>query len=236
MRPEIDAVDVMMWYFVFLYSTILHEAGHAWAAHKLGDDTAYRGGQVSLDPSPHIAREPFGMVIVPIISYFLNGWMIGWASAPYDPGWAQQRPRRAAWMALAGPAADLLLLLVAAVLIRVGLAYEVFRLPLTQGLSFFSLIEGNESRVWDFCAALLSITFWLNLLYFVFNLLPLPPLDGSCLPLLFLTPSAADKYQSFMWNPSMRLFGLIVAWQVFGMLFPSIAQFALQLIYRGLAT
>ena len=61
-------------------------------------------------------------------------------------------------------------------------------------------------------AALLSVTFWLNLLYFVFNLLPLPPLDGCCLPLLFLSPSAADKYQSFVWNPSMRLFGLIVGY------------------------
>jgi Zn-dependent protease len=233
-RPEIDIVDGLIWYFVFLYSTIIHEAGHAWAALKLGDDTAYRGGQVSLDPMPHIVREPFGMVIVPILSYFLRGWMIGWASAPYDPGWAQRHPRRAAWMALAGPAADLLVLVAAAIVIRAGLAYHLFRLPTGDDVSFFSLIEGNESRLWDFCAALLSVTFWLNLLYFVFNLLPLPPLDGCCLPLLFLSPSAADKYQSFMWNPSMRLFGLIVAWQLFGTLFPPIASVALQLIYRGL--
>jgi hypothetical protein len=59
----------LIWYVVFLYSTVCHEAGHAWAAYRLGDDTAYAGGQVSLDPIPHIRREPFGMVLVPLLSF-----------------------------------------------------------------------------------------------------------------------------------------------------------------------
>ena len=219
-----------MWYFVFLYSTVLHEAGHAWAAQKLGDDTAYHGGQVSLDPTPHIRREPFGMVLVPLLSYFLRGWMIGWASAPYDPHWAQTYPRRAAWMALAGPAANLALLILAALLVRWGIAADVFTIG-TNGGSFFQLVEGNGGRGWEFLAALLSITFWLNLVYFVFNLLPLPPLDGSCVPLLFLSSSAAEKYQEFMWNPSMQLFGVLIAWQIFSPLFRPIAEVALRLLF-----
>jgi len=62
--------------FGIFFSTILHEAAHAFSALKLGDSTAYEGGQVTLDPFPHIQREPFGTVIVPIISFFLGGWLI----------------------------------------------------------------------------------------------------------------------------------------------------------------
>ncbi len=125
--PPIDVAAGLLWYFVFLYSTVCHEAAHAWAALKLGDDTAYRGGQVSLDPVPHIRREPVGMVLFPIITFLMNAshgvtWMMGWASAPYDPVWAARNPRHAAWMALAGPGANLLLVVAAGMCIRLGLA------------------------------------------------------------------------------------------------------------------
>ena len=81
------------WYAVFLIAITCHEAAHAWAAKLLGDPTAYYAGQVTLNPGPHIEREPIGTIIVPVLSYVLNGWMIGWASAPYDPFWAAQYPR-----------------------------------------------------------------------------------------------------------------------------------------------
>ena len=93
--------DLFIWFAAFLFSFTAHEAAHAWAAMKGGDLTAYHGGQVTLNPLPHIERSPIGMVAVPLVSYFLGGWMIGWASAPYDAGWARIYPRRAAWMAAA---------------------------------------------------------------------------------------------------------------------------------------
>ena len=105
-------VEGLTWFVVFIFSTTLHEAGHALAAWKLGDSTAYEGGQVSLNPLPHIRREPVGMVLVPLISFAMSHWMMGWASAPYDPLWAHRYPKRAALMAAAGPAANLLLVLV----------------------------------------------------------------------------------------------------------------------------
>src|SRR5215468_4693673 len=92
----------LVWYVVFLLSTTCHEAAHALVAKWGGDLTAFRGGQVTLNPLPHIRREPFGMVLFPILSYALGGWMMGWASAPYDPTWCRMYPRRAAKMALAG--------------------------------------------------------------------------------------------------------------------------------------
>src|SRR6266540_7395228 len=103
-------IDGMMWYVVFLLSITVHEAAHAFTAMKLGDNTAYHGGQVSLDPVPHMRREPVGMVVVPIISFLMSGgWMMGWASTPYDPLWAERYPRRSAWMSLAGPVSNLML-------------------------------------------------------------------------------------------------------------------------------
>jgi Zn-dependent protease len=79
-------------YIVFLFSTTCHEASHALAAKIGGDSTAALGGQLSLNPIPHIRRSFFGMVIFPILSFFLlGGGMIGWASAPYDPLWPTLR-------------------------------------------------------------------------------------------------------------------------------------------------
>jgi hypothetical protein len=85
----------LIWYVVFVFSTTAHEAGHALVAYLGGDRTAYEGGQVTLDPMPHIRRSPFGMVVIPIITFLLSGggYMFGFASAPYDAFWAQRNPR-----------------------------------------------------------------------------------------------------------------------------------------------
>src|SRR5437763_130762 len=96
-------IDGGFWFLAFLFSTSVHEAAHAYVALRGGDRTAYLGGQVSLSPLPHIRREPIGMLLVPLLTAFTNGWAMGWASAPYDPRWADRHPRRAAWMAAAGP-------------------------------------------------------------------------------------------------------------------------------------
>ena len=82
LSPEF-LVQGLIWYVVFLFSTTCHEASHSLAAKLGGDLTAFHGGQVTLNPVPHVRREPFGMVLVPLLSFVLGGWMIGWASAPY---------------------------------------------------------------------------------------------------------------------------------------------------------
>ena len=177
MNGDISLFDGAAWYFVFLFSTTLHEASHAFVALKLGDDTAHRGGQVTLDPTPHIKREPLGMVVVPILTYFVGGWMMGWASAPYDPRWANRYPRRAGLMALAGPLSNLALVIIAAILIRVGMLAGIFSPP--DSIGFGNVVEATGQGVPYFLAVLLSIAFSLNLILFLFNLFPLPPLDGG---------------------------------------------------------
>ena len=231
MSPDLDLSTGIVSYVVFVYCTVCHEAGHAWAALKLGDDTAYAGGQVSLDPTPHIRREPIGMVVAPILSFLLGGGLIGWASAPYDPAWAQRHPRRAAWMALAGPAANLAFVLAAALLIRIGVEWNVFTAPQFADRAHVTAALGGGA--WDFAALVLSIVFSLNLLLCVFNLIPLPPFDGSSVVMLLMNARTAAKYQDFLANGTLRIFGLIVAWNAIGPIFHMVFFPSLSLLYPG---
>jgi Zn-dependent protease len=204
----------LIWFVVFLFSSTCHEAAHAWAAKRGGDETAYAAGQVSLNPFPHIQREIFGMLIMPWLSYLTAGWMMGWASAPYDPYWARRHPRRAAWMALAGPAANFALVLVAALLIHIGVQAGAFEL--TGRLGFESLVRG-PSGVASGAAAFLSILFALNLLLGTFNLIPIPPLDGFGVLGILLPEGATLKLMNFRDSMGgMTILGLLVAWRVAG--------------------
>jgi len=205
-------IDFACWFVVFLGSMTAHEASHAFVAKCLGDSTAYLGGQVTLNPIPHIRREPFGMLFLPIISYVASGWMIGWASAPYNAAWAAKFPRRAAIMALAGPAANFIIAFLCWLGLKLGLATGLFIPGLTG--RFSETVVSVEPGLWNVVAILLSLGFSLNLLLGVFNLIPFPPLDGSALPLLFLSGELSQAYQR-MSRSGLSILGLLVAWQIF---------------------
>jgi Zn-dependent protease len=224
--------DGLLWYVVFLFSTTLHEAAHAFTAMKLGDYTAYHGGQVTLNPAPHIRREPFGTVVMPILSFLLSGWMMGWASAPYNPRWALQYPRRAALMSLAGPVSNLLLVVCAAAFIRLGIVVGIFAPP--ESITFMHLTEAVDGGPWLHVATMLSVFFSLNLLLFAFNLLPVPPLDGSGVLPLLMSERVGQKYMNAMHRSGFALFGLILAWQVFGYVYAPLHHAAINLLYPGL--
>jgi Zn-dependent protease len=227
-----DIPSALTYYAVFLFSTVLHEAGHALAALLGGDRTAYHGGQVSLDPRPHIRREPFGMVVLPLLSVFLSGWPMGYASAPYDRRWAFQYPKRAAVMALAGPAGNLLLMVLAAIAIRVGSAAGVFHPPAS--IRFGSVTAATDGGVWSAVAFVVSVFFSLNLVLFAFNMIPLPPLDGSAAVPLVLSEGATARYQQFLWGqPALVWIGILVAWRVFDVIFQPIFLFFVNLLYPG---
>lgn len=235
MSFSVDLIPLgIAWFVVFVFSTTLHEAGHALAALRLGDPTAYMGGQVSLNPLPHILREPFGMVVVPILSFVLMGgsWMFGWASAPYDPLWALRHPRKSALMALAGPVANLLLVVAAGLLIRVGLALGWLLPP--QTLEFARVAAPAAGSGTAGLATVLSILFSLNLVLLLFNLIPLPPLDGSGVIQLFMSEGAGRRYTAFMSQPMWGLVGLLLAWRVFPIVFRPIFLLAIELVYPGL--
>jgi Zn-dependent protease len=219
-----------IWYIVFLFSTTCHEAAHALVAKFGGDTTAAEGGQVTLNPIPHIRRTPFGMVVVPIVSYLLGGWMIGWASAPFNPEWQRRYPRRSAWMALAGPAANFSLMLLAGIAIRIGVLAGQFR----SGEGGINLVLPASASNPTFLTSALSILFLLNLLLGAFNLLPVPPLDGHAGIMVAMPEGVARRYIDWIQHSrNFALLGLIVAWSLFDRLFQPIFFFAVRTLYAG---
>ena len=210
-----DPALALSYYVVFVFSVTLHEAAHAYVAMRGGDLTAYHGGQVSLSPLPHMRREPFGMVVLPLLTVAVSGWPFGYASAPYDPRWAEAHPRRAAWMALAGPVANVLLVGVSALALRAGLELGVFHAPASVS---FSRIAESDSPLASSGALLLSVFFSMNLLLALLNLIPVPPLDGfGALPLL-LSPAATRRFRQLA-SSGFAVIGILLAWRLIDVIF-----------------
>jgi Zn-dependent protease len=228
-----DLASGLIYYVVFLFSTTLHEAAHAWAAMLGGDLTAYHGGQVSLDPRPHIKREPVGMVLLPLLSVVASGWPMGFASAPFDPRWALRHPKRAAWMSLAGPGANLTLVVLAGLAMRLGGLFGVFYGP--HSIRFDHLVETDLAGMWPTLGFLLSVFFSLNLVLACLNLIPLPPLDGSAAIPLLLSDQSAARYQQYLLTHgrTFSFLGLFAAWQLFNVIFHPLFLFAANLLYPG---
>ena len=215
LTPDLIVIG-FIWYIVFLFSTTCHEASHALVAKLGGDETAALGGQITLNPIPHIRREPFGMVVVPLLAFLFSRQIIGWASAPFNPEWERRYPRRSAWMALAGPAANFTLMLIAVGLIHLGLWLNWF--------------PGGRPGL----AEIVLVTFYqLNLLLGVFNLLPVPPLDGSTGIMLFMSESTARGYLDWLRTSPYRLVGLLVAFYGFRYIYAHIETFATRLLIYG---
>ena len=153
----------------------LHEAAHGYVAWKLGDDTAYRLGRVSFNPLRHV--DPFGTIILPLMLYFSSGFLFGWAKpVPVNFGRLHHPRRDMVLVAAAGPATNLAIALVSALLIHVTSLFPDF------------------AREWATINLQISVQF--NVMLAVFNMFPLPPLDGGrvavgLLPLPLARPLAS---------------------------------------------
>jgi Zn-dependent protease len=222
-----------LWYIAFILSTTLHEASHAFAALKLGDRTAYEGGHVTLDPTVHMKREPLGTIIVPIVSFLAGGWMIGWASVPYDSQWAYDNPRSSAKMSAAGPAANLFIVLILALFIRIGI-FVGFLIP-PELVDYTHIIDGTGNGFSSYLASLINIFFSLNLILFIFNLLPIPPLDGSGIVPLFLDDNMSRKYIEALHNPAFSLIGIVIAWSIFDFIYEPIHLLFVNILFYPIA-
>jgi Zn-dependent protease len=222
-RVSADLLPLLgLWYAVFLLSLTCHEAAHAFAAWRGGDPTAYEAGQVSLSPWPHVRREPWGTVLIPLLTFFMysgtgSSWMMGWASAPYDPVWEDRHPRRAALMALAGPLANLALVALAFVALAGLFSAGVLVPPDRIGIDRLAVAAPGAAPVFDGLGRLLSILLSLNLLLCVFNLMPCPPLDGASV-LAGVLPVARTLRDRLRASP----FGSMMAFVVALVLFPRV--------------
>jgi Zn-dependent protease len=226
---QVDFVTGAIWFVAFLFSTTFHEAMHAFAAWRLGDPTAYHGGQVSLSPVPHVRREPIGMLVIPLLTSLTQGWAIGWASTPYDPRWAARYPGRAAIMAAAGPLGNLIIAAVAFAFLKGGLLTGWFEAP--DRVMFDSVVQLAGADGPSFVTSLLSVLLVMNVFLCVFNLLPLPPLDGAAVLNGVLPSEYAGRLRELSTNPMMSLVGLVVAWRVFPMMTGSLFSVILRLLH-----
>ncbi len=204
-------------YLLFVFSTTCHEAAHAFVAQRGGDATAYGLGHVTLDPMPHIARSPLGMVVAPIFGLITIGFPFGWASVPYDPVWGQRHPLRRAGMSLAGPAANFTLALISILTLRVLIATGVYHLSGTGSHAGFVYLNQGVAQNSPLAALafLLSELFRLNLLLGAFNLVPLPPLDGAGVVEGVSPRLLGSLYDRLRDIPGHELLGWIAASQLF---------------------
>lgn len=158
------------------------------------------------------------MVVFPLLSFFLlNGGMIGFASAPYNAEWARRHPHRAALMALAGPATNFTLMLLGALGLRVGASLHLLQWTFDSGPH-------------GFAAVLLVVFFSLNLLLGVFNLLPVPPLDGSSVIMLLMSEERARGYLDWIRGGTFAMPGILVSLVIFRYIFPPIESFIQSLL------
>jgi len=208
-------IDFIFQIAILIFSVVIHEVSHGLAAYRLGDPTAKDAGRLTLNPLPHL--DLIGSVIVPLMTYFLLGGRIfGWAKpVPFNPYYLRNPKRDSALIALAGPASNLFVAAVFGILIR---------------LIAFS--PASSSFVMSFVNISAMIIF-INVLLAVFNLVPIPPLDGSKI-LFGLLPSSASvvRLQGFL-----EQYGFIILIVSMSYLFVLIspAIFALFRLFSGLS-
>jgi Zn-dependent protease len=135
-------------------------------------------------------------------------------------------------MALAGPAANLALVVAAAVAVRIGLAGGAFLPPM--GIEFDRVVDSDLGGVWSTLAAFVSILFSLNLLLLVFNLIPVPPLDGAGAVALLVSETVALRLRDVFANPTFGFVGLLAAWIAIRQLMPPIHRMAIRVLYPEL--
>jgi Zn-dependent protease len=199
--PQDLLFTISVWALPVLFAITLHEAGHAWAAHKLGDNTAKNLGRVSMNPFVHI--DPFGTVILPGILLFTGSPFLFGFAKPVPVIFSRlNNPRRdTILVALAGPAANILLLILAAF--------------------FYGFLEYVPSDAQPWVRANLENMIIINAILAVFNMIPIPPLDGGRVAVGILPPVLARPLASIepygMFILLFLLFGLPYIGDMMGM-------------------
>lgn len=185
---EMVAIRVL----VLVFSVVFHEVAHGWAALKLGDPTAREQGRLTLNPLPHV--DPVGSIIVPLLLSLTGSIMMGWAKpVPVHPGRLNDPWNDYPKVAAAGPASNLVLALISAVL-----------LGLTAALAGRMPTGHSSIPALQFLLLVWQTGIIINVVLAVFNLIPLPPLDGSWILSRFLPDGLRSGYEQ------MRSYGMLL--------------------------
>ena len=182
---HIDAASIILIAIFLLVAFPVHEFFHAYAAYRLGDGTAKMFGRLTLNPVVHF--DPLGGLLL-IVSVLSSGFVFGWAKpTPVNPSNLRDRRNSEVIVALAGPASNLVMALLAAVVIRALNA------------------AGILAELPDLAFQVLFYFVLFNILLAIFNMIPIPPLDGSTLLWRFLPPQLV-----WQWRPILTQYGFII--------------------------
>jgi Zn-dependent protease len=195
-----EVVLIVFQVLVLVMAFAVHESAHAYVAMRLGDPTAYMLGRVTLNPLKHL--DPLGSVIIPIISMVYGGWLIGWAKpCPVTTRNFRHIKRDDILVSLAGPASNLAMATGALILLLLFKHAVPGGVPAIGAAMAIAMhvpgVETDNLSTLFPLALLLYFAVLINLLLFVFNLIPVPPLDGSHVLRQFLPYGVEQVYNRF---------------------------------------
>jgi Zn-dependent protease len=169
--------------FVILFAITVHEASHGWAALKMGDPTAYQMGRITLNPIRHI--DPIGTILLPAMLIIMGQPPFGWAKpVPVNPMNLKNPRKDNLIISIAGPASNIAVAVVAFIILKIILNLNP---SLFYGGGFATLLPAIID--------ILYLTVLLNVILAFFNLIPIPPLDGSGVVMGLISEEAAQKYE-----------------------------------------
>lgn len=228
-KNSIMSLILLITFFVIVIvmSAVVHEVAHGWMAHKLGDDTAKDAGRLTFNPIPHL--DPVGSIFVPLILasfgfIFGTSVIFGYAKpVPYNPYNLNDPKYGDLKVALAGPGSNFLLAIFFALVARLTAPAPLIKQDL-----MISFIRGDYDAIFGAMSGsfmtsifvMLIIACFLNLILMFFNLIPLPPLDGSKVVMTFLSSDNQIKFQQLAPYGMILLLFLIFSGFVSVILYP----------------
>ena len=192
---------------IFFFSVVLHEVAHGYAAYLSGDSTAKTMGRITLNPIPHI--DIFGTIIVPFLLFQFGGVIIGWAKpVPINPYNFNNLREDTIKVSISGVLANFSLAIIFSIIIWI-----------------MNITRLYSSYTGFMLMALMAAGVSMNIVLGLFNLIPIPPLDGSRIVSMLLPPAMSQKYDS------IAPFGIIILFLLIRVLFPVVTNFG-NIIYR----
>jgi Zn-dependent protease len=227
--PGFDSSQIgefILYMVALIFSLSVHESAHAWMSNRFGDDLARLQGRISLNPAVHI--DPIGTLLFPALAFFTHAPLIGWAKpTPVNPLRWRDKRKANFWVSIAGVICNFIIAVVAGILIRLLYTFRFI------GLSREGLVPSNaDSVIAHGAVELLTVFFTLNVALAVFNLLPIPPLDGSKV-LASILPSSFDSAFEALERFGFILLFIAVFTGVLNVIFGFVMPIATALLFLG---